>query len=71
MILHGLKDPFASMLQSLEKHNFAQFMNCGYEFQWYVELSDPKFLFMSGEVECELQSSVHLLDWLHWIFVIT
>ena len=60
VILYGL-EPFASMLQSLEKHNFAQFMDDGYEFLLYVELSDPKFLFMSREAECELQSSGHLL----------
>ena len=71
MILHGFEESFVSMLKSLEKQNFAQFMNRGYEFLLYVELLNPEFLFMSGEVECELQSSVHLLDWLHWIFVIT
>ena len=71
MILHGIEDLFASMLQSLEKHNFAQFMDDGYEFLLYVELSDCGFLSMYREAECEIQSSVHLLDWIHWIFTIT
>ena len=70
-ILHGIEDPFTSMLQSLEKRDFVQFMECGYEFYLYVELSDPKFLFLFGEDRCEPQSRSHLLDWLHWIYVIT
>ena len=29
VILHGIEDPYASMLQSLEKKKIAQFMDCG------------------------------------------
>ena len=32
MILHGIEEFFASMLKSVEKHKFTQFIECGYEF---------------------------------------
>jgi hypothetical protein len=82
VIIHGLGDPFAGMLQSLEKANFVEFMetisgnlskgmNLGDGFNFSDDMFLFKFFFSLEDVECMLQSRIKLLDWLHWHFSIT
>jgi len=61
-IVRGFEDPFASILQSSVKMEFAVFLSYGYQFQPSFELSHSIFLFLFGEVKIEPQSSRHLLD---------
>jgi hypothetical protein len=69
--VYVFEDPFASILQSSMKVDFAEFMDYVYQFQIEFELPVFKFFFLFDENISRKQSNNHLLSSLHWHFSIT
>ena len=69
--VHVLKDPFARLLESSVEMDFMVFINHGDIFRCCVEFLSFIFFILFEESKRTNHSSIHLLDWLHWIFAIT
>ena len=69
--VHVLKDPFARLLESSVEMDLMVFINHGDIFKCCVEFLSFIFFILPGESKRRNQPSSHLLDWLHWIFIIT
>ena len=69
--VHVLKDPFARLLESSVEMDLMVFINHVDIFRCCVKFLSFIFFIPLEESKRRNQSSGHLLDWLHWISVIT